>query len=140
LPPWARTKTIFGAGKFHAFRAWPEEEQSMTGLLPVGDNQTFRDHLKAVTDIDTALGTGLFAVADPEKGIDEMRVVMVGRISYLDCCKRGANCFHFKWIPDAAKTFDEIGQAKSLGCRGICWEDEDCDSGCICDTRKRRCV
>lgn len=77
-----------------------------------------------MTAAKDAVGSGIFLIPDPERGILEERVVMVDNITYMETAKRGANCVAFKWIPYSLYSKDEIIQ-KRLSC-----SDHGCASGC----------
>jgi hypothetical protein len=110
--------------------------------MSVGSNQTSKDSLAKFQENNEHLGTGFFAVADPEKGILELRVLEVVDLSYLECCKRGQNCFYFKWIPQltVVDNLEAIVELRAPGFRGTCMCDDDCPQGYICDKQTFRCI
>ena len=76
------------------------------------------------------LGTGVFAVPDPESGILEQKKVYVNNITYSETVKRGMNCPAFLFVPNEMMTFQEV---RSAYCGGPC--QLDCSKGswsCIC--------
>lgn len=79
-------------------------------------------------------GTGLFVVPDPEKGILEVRVVLVADITYRECVNRGENCLSVKWIASTIMSCADIIKNRSqIECRQIpsCHPDR-CHGYCTC--------
>ena len=83
--------------------------------------------------VKDAVGTGLFAVPAPQKGILEKDVVVVHDLTYLECIKRGHNCLAFKWVPASVMIGADIIKARATtDCGDIsCSEDDDCPPPCL---------
>ena len=66
-------------------------------------NQTHPDVIKHVIDkkldVSRTEGFGIFLVPAPEKGILEVKTVVVENVSFRECVKRGANCIAHQWVP-----------------------------------------
>jgi hypothetical protein len=89
------------------------------------------------TDLETARnsikGWGLFVVPDPEKGILEYKTVYVENITYEECCKRGQNCYVYKWVHPDQPTIDEVKkQLLKQPCYRKCVASRECYVGCHC--------
>ena len=99
---------------------------------------------------EETLGLGLFIVPAPENGILEYREVLVDKLTYNECLKRGSHCEAFQWIPygvsitDHGETFTigslkEFNEVRPLYCNDSC--RGGCPMGCTCfgnDTHCRR--
>lgn len=98
-------------------------------------DQTEDESIKSLNKSKNAkseLGTGIFLVPAPEKGILEKKAVLVQGLTYLECSKRGENCIAFKWIADKVMTFKNI-QKRRLLCGDYCGSSGRCsDRTCIC--------
>jgi hypothetical protein len=99
-------------------------------------NQTPKESIEALRSDLKGLGTGLFLVAAPEKGILEYQVVMVSDLPYEECVKRGSNCFGFKWIAHSFKTKEQLEKSKrDAPCQAYKCPDNpsECPDHCVCD-------
>ncbi len=97
-------------------------------------NQTPKESYEALRANSESLGTGLFLIPAPDKGILEFGGVIVPHISHSECAKRGETCIAFKWIADSYKSYEELmkERAATRGCL-----NPDCigtctDLTCIC--------
>lgn len=110
-----------------------------------GKNQTSEDVFKFFerklsnkytrTQMETILGTGVYLVPDPERGILEHKRVYAKQISYHEAVKRGANCVAFKFVPEELMSLDQI---KAFICGQDC--TVRCPDPCICFFDERLCI
>jgi hypothetical protein len=61
------------------------------------------------------LGTGLFSIPAPERGILERRVIMVPDLTYVATVKRGHLCEAFKWIAGSVKSYETLQKQATEG-------------------------
>jgi hypothetical protein len=93
--------------------------QSLCGVK----NQTPKevtDRISADRSIASSLGSCVFLVSAPEKGIRQYRKTAVGQLSYDDCARRGEDAVAFKWYPDSVMTLQQVEQQLTGGCGGPC--------------------
>lgn len=97
-------------------------------------NQTTSKTFEILRAKGDHLGTGLFMIPDPTKGILENQVVVVKNLDYRETVKRGENCIAFKWIAPDEATYDAILETRQSGrCSGYCGPNRDwCLIGCMC--------
>jgi hypothetical protein len=99
-------------------------------------NQTPKESHDALRANAKTLGTGIFLIPAPDKGILEYGGVIVPGISYIECVKRGQNCAGFKWIADTHMSHKDImnERAAKAGCLyPNCLPGFPCtDATCIC--------
>lgn len=99
-------------------------------------NQTPKESLSKRAADRTATGTGLFAVAAPERGVLQYRVVMVPGLSYEETVKRGHLCVAFKWIADTLESYESLEKAvQAKSPCGNCGPDPahpHCKNHCMC--------
>lgn len=96
-------------------------------------NQTLEDSMNVFVKNRQALGTGMFLVPAPEKGILESKVVLVENLTYDDSVKRGENCSAVKWVAQDVLSFADL-EAARVKCRDHwCGPNRDwCPTGCVC--------
>ena len=101
-------------------------------------NQTNEESYKVLSKKHDAIGTGVFLVPDPEKGILEYKAVTVKSLPYSECFKRGENTTAFMWVAEELHSFEEVMKQRSmcgqfcnaagLRCPGLCF----CGPGNYC--------
>jgi hypothetical protein len=74
-------------------------------------------------------GTGVFVVPAPDKGILEVRKILVEGIGYRESLKRAEGCVAFKWVPSHVRSNEQLS---ADSCDGFCLSMSDCNGACAC--------
>jgi hypothetical protein len=89
-------------------------------------NQTRPESLKAAKAAlargQEELGTGIFVVPAPERGIHKTKAVAVENIPYREANDRAKNCLAFKWVAQSVAKFNKL----DVKCSGLCLGQDDC--------------
>jgi len=104
-----------------------------------GKNQTTTKSAGLLAKDETiVIGTGVFLVPAPEKGVLEYRTVVVENLSPEETIKRGYNCTAFRWVHPNEMSFSQLSVARD--CYGFCPTGRECsDPRCFCDGTSNWC-
>lgn len=104
-----------------------------------GKNQTTQKSAELLSKEEKkVLGTGVFLVPAPEKGILEYRLVLVKDLSPEEAVKRGNHCTAFRWVHSDEMSFAELSTSRD--CFGFCPAGRPCtDPRCFCEGSSNWC-
>jgi hypothetical protein len=82
---------------------------------------------------EPGLGTGVFLVVDPKIGRGRKKA-LVPRLTYKECCVRGAASLFFKWVPESVLSYDALLAMADDPCEenGCQVDPTSCPGTCIC--------
>lgn len=94
-------------------------------------NHTKKEWLLSPENGGSKLGTGIFLIPAPDRGVLSFRKVLVSNLEYPETAKRAVGCPVFKWVPQHVAKYEDLTQ---LSCANIsCISSDDClGISCLC--------
>lgn len=108
-------------------------QRQMSSKCHCAHDQTPEQSMEFLKKDRTALGTALFLVPDPEKGVMESKVVVVKDLTYEEATKRGINCEGIKWLANNLISHNDIVEERKSCVGEWCGPNRNwCRWPCMC--------